>query len=106
MKICILAAGKGTRMGSVCKNINKSLLPLNNKAIISHIIEKFPNADSFVIGLGYKADQVKSYLKAAHPDKKFEFVKIKAKEAITHLYLEAPGSCEPCEHQKSQHDKI
>ena len=77
MKICILAAGKGTRMGSVCKNINKSLLPLNNKAIISHIIEKFSNADSFVIGLGYKADQVKSYLKAAHPDKKFEFVKIK-----------------------------
>ena len=77
MKICILAAGKGTRMGSICDNINKSLLPLNNKAIISHIIEKFSKTDSFVIGLGYKAEQVKSYLKAAHPDKKFEFVKIK-----------------------------
>ena len=77
MKICILAAGKGTRMGPICKNINKSLLPLNNKAIISHIIEKFSKTDSFVIGLGYKAEQVKSYLKAAHSDKKFEFVKIK-----------------------------
>ena len=77
MKICILAAGKGTRMGPICDNINKSLLPLNDKAIISHIIEKFSKTDSFVIGLGYKAEQVKSYLKAAHPDKKFEFVKIK-----------------------------
>ena len=77
MKICILAAGKGTRMGPICKNINKSLLPINNKAIISHIIEKFSKTDSFVIGLGYKAEQVKSYLKAAHSDKKFEFVKIK-----------------------------
>ena len=77
MKICILAAGKGTRMGPICKNINKSLLPINNKAIISHIIEKFSKTDSFVIGLGYRAEQVKSYLKAAHSDKKFEFVKIK-----------------------------
>ena len=64
MKICILAAGRGTRMGPVCNNINKALLPLNNKAIISHIIEKFSKKDSFVIGLGYKGEQVKSYLKA------------------------------------------
>ena len=77
MKICILAAGRGTRMGPVCNNINKALLPLNNKAIISHIIEKFSKKDSFVIGLGYKGEQVKSYLKTAHPDKKFEFVNIK-----------------------------
>ena len=77
MKICILAAGRGTRMGHVCNNINKALLPLNNKAIISHIIEKFSKKDSFVIGLGYKGEQVKSYLKTAHPDKKFEFVNIK-----------------------------
>ena len=64
-------------MGPVCNNINKALLPLNNKAIISHIIEKFSKKDSFVIGLGYKGEQVKSYLKTAHPDKKFEFVNIK-----------------------------
>ena len=77
MKICILTAGKGSRIGEICKNINKALLPINNKPIISHIIEKFDEKDSFVIGLGYKSDQVKTYLKNIHPDRKFTFVNIK-----------------------------
>ena len=37
MKICILTAGKGTRMGPVDKNVNKALLPIKNKAIILFI---------------------------------------------------------------------
>ncbi len=77
MKICILTAGKGSRIGDLCKNINKALLPINNKPIISHLIEKFDANDSFVIGLGYKGNQVKDYLKNAHPDRKFTFVNIK-----------------------------
>ena len=40
-KVCILAAGNGTRMGHYSKVINKALLPINKKAVISHIIEKF-----------------------------------------------------------------
>ena len=77
MKICILTAGKGSRIGTLCKNINKALLPINNKPIISHLIEKFDKNDSFVIGLGYKGDQVRDYLKNAHPNRKFIFVRIK-----------------------------
>ena len=53
MKICILAAGKGTRMGEYGTKINKSLLPVRNKAIISHIIDSFDESDEFVIALGY-----------------------------------------------------
>ena len=77
MKISILAAGKGARMGTYSKKINKSLLPIENKAAISHIIELFHETDEFVIGLGYLGYQVKDYLRAAHPNIKFQFVNIK-----------------------------
>ena len=76
MKICILTAGKGTRMGPVDKNINKALLPIRNKAIISHIIEFFPPDDEFVIGLGYNGQQVRDYLTVAYPDRLFHFIEI------------------------------
>ena len=77
MKVCILTAGRGSRIGNLCENINKALLPINHKAIITQIIEQFNKSDTFVIGLGYKSYQVKKYLKIAHPERKFIFVNIK-----------------------------
>lgn len=82
MKICILTAGRGSRIGNLCENINKALLPIGHKAIISQIIEKFPKSDTFVIGLGYKSNQVRGYLKIAHPDRKFIFVNIKNHDGV------------------------
>jgi len=82
MKICILTAGRGSRIGNLCENINKALLPINHKAILSQIIEKFNKTDVFVIGLGYKSEQIKKYLKIAHPDRKFIFVHIKNHDGI------------------------
>ena len=76
MKICILTAGKGTRMGPVDRNINKALLPIRGKAIISHIIEYFDPDDEFVIGLGYMGQQIRDYLKVAYPDRLFHFINI------------------------------
>lgn len=76
MKVCILTAGKGARMGPIDKNINKALLPIQNKAIISHIIESFSPDDEFVIGLGYFGQQVRDYLNVAYPDRLFHFVNI------------------------------
>jgi dTDP-glucose pyrophosphorylase len=40
-KVCILAAGIGSRMESFTQQINKSFLPVEFKAVISQIIEKF-----------------------------------------------------------------
>jgi NDP-sugar pyrophosphorylase family protein len=77
VKICILTAGKGSRIGTLCENINKALLPIGHTPIISKIIEKFDVNDTFVIGLGYKKEQIKSYLKIAHPERNFIFVNIK-----------------------------
>ena len=70
---CIPTAGLGTRLGALTKNLNKSLIDINNTPIISHIINKFPKNTDFVIPLGYKGDLVKNYLKMAHPDLKFFF---------------------------------
>ena len=76
MKICILTAGIGSRMGPVDKNVNKALLPIRGKAIISHIIEYFNLDDEFVIGLGYMGQQVRDYLTVAYPDRLFHFINI------------------------------
>ena len=74
--VCILTAGIGSRMGYYSDIINKALLPVNNRAVISHIIELFNSRSEFIIGLGFKGDQVKNYLKIAHPKINFKFVKI------------------------------
>ena len=54
-KVCILAAGVGSRIGDVTNNINKALLPVNFKAVISYIIEKFPKNIEIVIAVGIPA---------------------------------------------------
>jgi choline kinase len=37
--VLVLAAGTGSRLGGLTKNVNKAMLPINNKAIISYIME-------------------------------------------------------------------
>ena len=49
------------------KNINKAMLPIDNKAIISYIIEKFPKEYEFVVCLGYKGEELKQYCQLAYP---------------------------------------
>ena len=75
-KVCILAAGIGSRMEPFTQQINKSLLPVEFKAVISHIIEKFPPNTSFVIAVGHLQHQVKDYLNLAYPKKKINFVHV------------------------------
>lgn len=74
-KVCILAAGKGTR-NSYSDNYHKSLIPLNGKSILSNIMECYPKNTKFVIAVGYKSELIKKYLKITHPRKKIKFVKV------------------------------
>lgn len=74
--VLILAAGIGSRLGNLTKNINKAMLPINNKAIISYIIDKFPKDYDFIVALGYKGEILKEYCQLAYPDHKFTFVDI------------------------------
>jgi len=74
--VLILAAGLGSRLGNLTKNINKAMLPINNKAIISYIIDKFPSEYEFIVTLGYKGNELKQYCELAYPNHKFTFVEI------------------------------
>lgn len=81
---CILAAGRGSRLGDLTSNVNKALLPIENKAAITHIIEKIPEDCEIVIAVGYDKEKVKEYCLAAHPNRCFSFVEVDR--------LEGPGS--------------
>ena len=75
-RVCILTAGKGSRLNERTRFFNKALLRVGDKAVISHQIDMFPADTVFVIGLGYMGDIVRQYLEIAHPDTHFIFVEI------------------------------
>jgi thiamine kinase-like enzyme len=52
------------------------MLPINNKAIISYIIDKFPKEYDFVVALGYQGDSLKEYCLTSFPNHNFTFVNI------------------------------
>ncbi len=68
-KVCILAAGAGSRLNNL-SSIHKSLLPINERAIISSIIDQFDKKVEIVIAVGSKYQQIQEYLKFAYPNKK------------------------------------
>jgi dTDP-glucose pyrophosphorylase len=74
-KFCILAAGKGTRNKAISK-LHKGLLPLENKAVLSHIIEKIHESVEIVIAVGYKSNQIKDYLLLIFPERKITYVDV------------------------------
>ena len=65
--VLILAAGLGTRLNNLNDKLNKSLFPINNRAVLSHIIDKFPRDFDFVIAIGYRGDLIREYCKQSHP---------------------------------------
>ena len=73
-KVLIPTAGIGSRLGNHCDHVNKTLVPVANRPIISYIIEKFPPEIELIIDLGHKGELVKEFLTLAYPDRKFTFV--------------------------------
>lgn len=75
-KVFIPCAGTGSRLGEFTDNINKALLSVGNKPVISHIVEKFDEDAEIVIALGYKGDYIRQFLTLAYPRRNFTFVDI------------------------------
>tara|TARA_B100001059_G_C17835419_1_gene587734 strand:+ start:3344 stop:4927 length:1584 start_codon:yes stop_codon:yes gene_type:complete len=75
-QVCILAAGIGTRMSPLTDKINKSLLPVNFKATISYIIEKFTKETEIIIAVGHQKSTIINYLECAHGDRNIKFVDV------------------------------
>jgi mannose-6-phosphate isomerase-like protein (cupin superfamily) len=71
--VCILAAGLGTKMG---KNTHNTLLPFKDKALLTHIIEKFNPSTHVVIAIGHLGEQIREYVDVMHADRHIEFVNV------------------------------
>ncbi len=75
-KVCILAAGVGTQMGNISEYINRALLPVKFKPVISYIVEKFPATIEIVVAVGHQKETIMDYLEMAYPERKFTFVEV------------------------------
>lgn len=63
----VLAAGRGSRVGRAGVSLHKALLPLDGRAVLSHIFDLAPPNSHIVLCTGYRGDQVMEYVRLAHP---------------------------------------
>src|SRR3989344_5489160 len=76
MKVLIPSAGTGSRLGALTAHYNKTMIPVGEKPVISHIIELYPKNTKFIIAIGYKGDYIKQLLSLAYPTRNFTFVQV------------------------------
>lgn len=64
LPVVIMAGGKGVRMKPFTNIFPKPLLPLDNKTVIEHIMDRFVaiGCDTFMVSVNYKAEFIKYYL--------------------------------------------
>jgi len=74
--VIIMAGGKGTRMEPFTKVLPKPLIPIHEKPIIEHIIERFTNigCSEFYLTVNYKGKILKAYFEELRPEYKVSFV--------------------------------
>jgi len=79
LAVVLMAGGKGTRLDIFTKILPKPLIPVGEKPIIEHVIDKFRahGFNKFVISLNYKAELIKTYFSEHHPGYHIEFIEEK-----------------------------
>ena len=74
--VVIMAGGKGTRLEPFTKVLPKPLVPVHEKPIIEHIIERFTNVDCniFYLTVNYKGLILKAYFEELNPGYKIHYI--------------------------------
>ena len=74
--VVIMAGGKGTRLEPFSKVLPKPLVPIHEKPVIEHILERFTDVgvNQFIITVNYKARIMKAFFEELKPDFFVEFV--------------------------------
>ena len=74
MKAVILAAGKGTRMGSLTELVPKPLLKVSGKTLLEHKLDVLPDVvDEVIMVVGYRADVIRSFFSVSHHNIKIKY---------------------------------
>jgi len=75
MKAVILAAGKGTRMGELTKNLPKPLLKIKSKTLLEYKMDVLPaECNEVIIIVGYLGEHIKDYFGHEYNGKKITCV--------------------------------
>jgi len=74
--VVIMAGGKGTRLEPFTKVLPKPLVPIHEKPVIEHIIERFTEVgvNKFIVTLNYKSSIMKAFFEELEPDFTVDFV--------------------------------
>ncbi len=74
--VVIMAGGRGTRLDPFTKILPKPLVPLNDKPVIEHIMDKFylNGFSRFILILNYKKEMIRTYFSNTSLPYKIEFV--------------------------------
>lgn len=74
--VVIMAGGKGTRLEPFTKVLPKPLVPIHEKPVIEHIIEKFTavGVREFYLTVNYKSRILKAFFEELNPDYSVSFV--------------------------------
>jgi len=77
--VVIMAGGRGTRLEPFTKILPKPLVPVREKPIIEHIIERFTDigCTNFYMTVNYKSKILKAYFEELQPDYQAHFVEEK-----------------------------
>ena len=75
-KVCILAAGVGSRIKPLTDNCPKSLLKVGNNTILEMMISHIQDCgiNEIIIVVGHLKAQIKDYVKTKFPDLNVSFV--------------------------------
>ena len=76
MKVFITTSGVGSNLGQLTKYMNKAMIKIGKKPVISYIIDQYPDDVEFVISLGYQSTHIVQYLNLVYPNRKFIFVDV------------------------------
>ena len=74
--VVIMAGGKGTRLEPFTKVLPKPLVPIHEKPVIEHILERFTDVgvNEFILTVNYKALIMKAFFEELKPNFSVDFV--------------------------------
>lgn len=75
-KVLITTSGTGSRLKHLTADKNKALVEIAGKPVIARIIESYPATVPLVVTIGYRGDEVETYLLEAFPYRDITMVRV------------------------------